>query len=126
MKWKRSRKAQQESKNKNGDNHNNAEDKSTRDRDRDRDRSSNNQNQSTSMRNNSTNEKVMTNLSNFHFVPKNTDAHMNHQQHTILPQSSPSSNQRLQMTNKETMPNRIEEGYVSNLINTEDMIWRVV
>ena len=120
MKWKRSRKAQQESKNKDS----NGEEKSPRERS-----SSTSQNQSSSK--NGTSEKVMTNLtnSNFHF-PKNIDPHLS--QHSLLPAAHPRHN----LTNKEVMQNGIDESYSSNLISRvqpnvfsndgDDMIWRVV
>lgn len=121
MKWKRSRKAQQDSKNKDSSNN---DEKSSRERS-----SSSSQNQSSSR--NGTSEKVMTNLtnSNFHF-PKNIDPHLS--QHSLLP----AAHSRLNLTNKEVMQNGIDESYSSNLISRvqpnvfsndgDDMIWRVV
>lgn len=133
MKWKRSRKAQQESKNKDNhssssSNNNNNDEKISRDRST----SSHGQTQSTR---NGLNEKLMTNLtnSNFHF-PKNIDPHLS--QHTIHASSS-ATHPRHNLTNKEVMPNGgMDESYSSNLISrvqpnvfgndAEDMIWRVV
>lgn len=119
MKWKRSRKAQQESKNKDSSsnsNNNNGDEKGPRER------SSNGPSQSSR---NGLNEKVMTNLtnSNFHF-PKSIDPHIAQHIHPRL-------------NGKEILPNgSIEEGYSSNMIGRvqpnvfsnegDDMIWRVV
>ncbi|KAG5678511.1 hypothetical protein PVAND_008178 [Polypedilum vanderplanki] len=126
MKWKRSRKAQQESKNKNSSSSNN-EDKNQQER------SSVSQNQSSSNIRNAHNEKVMTNLTNgnnFHFS-KNIESHLS-QQHTILPQQ----HQRIALSSKEAVLANEESSYANNhLINRvqpnvfnegEDMIWRVV
>lgn len=117
MKWKRSRKAQQESKNK--DNHSSSnEDKPPRDRS-----TSNSTNQPSTFKS----DKVNLTSNNFHF-PKNLEAHshlpphpaISHQRHhNSLPGSS--------------KDNGTEENYSNNLIrqpsvfgDSDDMIWRVV
>jgi hypothetical protein len=112
MKWKRSRKAQQESKNKDKDNH---EEK--------REKHSNSSSQNSNFKNGGS-EKVITNLApnNFHF-PKNdmntlVPPHPMHQQRHLMPGPS-----------KEMMP---EEGYLNRqhqgtvFTEGDDMIWRVV
>jgi hypothetical protein len=107
MKWKRSRKAQQESKNK--DNHSNNND------DKSRDRSSSSTAQTTVFK-----EKVITNLSNSNF-------------HSHLPPHPAISHQRHSLPgSSKDLPNGVEESYASNLMNRQqyndgdDMIWRVV
>lgn len=115
MKWKRSRKAQQESKNK---------DKESSNDDNKRERSS-----STSSQNSSSfkNEKVITNLApnNFHLPPHSAIPNQRH----LMPGSS-----------KDVMQSNGEENYANNLQNytrdrphqsnifneNDDMIWRVV
>lgn len=118
MKWKRSRKAQQESKNKDKDNN---DDK--------RERSTNSNNQSSSFKN----EKVANNLTpnSFHF-PKNPDLNSHLPPHAAIP------HQRLVMpgSSKDLMQNSGEENSANNVLNRphppnvfnecDDMIWRVV
>lgn len=119
MKWKRSRKAQQESKNKDNHGNNNSEEKQPRER---------SSNQSSTFKNGNI-EKSSSNStsSNFHF-PKNTDA-------LALP-SHPAVQHHLNSlpgSSKEISSH--EENYSSNVINrqqtsvfsdSDDMIWRVV
>lgn len=120
MKWKRSRKAQQEAKNKDNhvnNNNNNNDDKQSRER------SSNSVNQSPGFKSGSS-EKTTSN--DFHFS-KNVEAPQNLPPHPIL------HSRHLNSLPKEMLP--IEENYSSNIINrqqsnvfsdSDDMIWRVV
>lgn len=126
MKWKRSRKAQQESKNK--DNHSsNNEDKQSRS-----DRSSSNQ--STAYKNGNS-EKASSNSSsnNFHFS-KNMDPNTHIPPHpAVLHQRHLNS---LQGSSKDLVSNNVDENYATNLINRQQQsvfnepdlqeIWRVV
>lgn len=128
MKWKRSRKAQQESKNK--DNHSsNNEEKQSRN-----DRSSGSNNQSAAYKNGSS-EKVASNTTtnNFHF-PKNIDPNNHLPPHpVVLHQRHLNS---LPGSSKEMMVNNTDENYSSNIINRQQQnvynepdlqeIWRVV
>lgn len=119
MKWKRSRKAQQESKNK--DNHNgNNDDKPPRDRS-----TSNSTNQPSAFKS----DKVNLTSNNFHF-PKNLEAHSHLPPHPAISQQRHLNSLPGISTSKD---NGTEENYPNNLIrqpsvfgDSDDMIWRVV
>jgi hypothetical protein len=146
MKWKRSRKAQQESKNKDNhhsnsnsssssgssNNNSNNEEKSSRSSSSSAlSTSAQNQNSTTAIRNGINNEKVMTNLTNntnFHFA-KNIDPHIT--QHALLHSSSSHQRVALNTNGKEVLPPN-DESYSNNLIGrvqpsvfSED-VWRIV
>ena len=121
MKWKRSRKAQQESKNKDSSNN---DDKQSRS-----ERSSSSNNQSSTYKNGNSEKVAASN--NFHF-PKAIDPNTQHQ----LPPHPAVLHQRhmntLPGSSKDLMSNPGDENY-TNLISrqssfneTDDMIWRVV
>ncbi|CRK96085.1 CLUMA_CG009521, isoform A [Clunio marinus] len=120
MKWKRSRKAQQESKNK--ESHSNNDDKQPRER-----TSSIASNHPPGFKT-TINEKVITNLtnSNFHFS-KTADVHSHLNAHAAVPLHRHMNN--LPGSSKDN----IEDSYGGNVISrpsvfsdSDDMIWRVV
>jgi hypothetical protein len=122
MKWKRSRKAQQESKNKDKESN---EEK--------RERSSNTSNQSSSSFKTGNSEKVAANLTPNNFLfPKNVEINSNHSQHPVIPHPR----HHMPGSSKDVMQNSAEECYATNhLLNrthqpngfTEnEAIWRVV
>lgn len=119
MKWKRSRKAQQESKNKGADNHSNNDDK------RDRSNSSN----QTSGLKNIGNLKIATNLgeNNFHF-PKNAEPNSHLPPHPVMSHQNHLANHPgpLKESPEENYANNLMNRQQSNFSETDDMIWRVV
>jgi len=117
MKWKRSRKAQQESKNKDNHNNNNEEKQP-------RERASGSANQSSGYKNGAS-EKVITNLNgnNFHFS-KNIESNSHLPSHPALLHQRHLEN--LPGSSKDMNP---DDNYInrSQTFNeAEDMIWRIV